>query len=104
MWPTENAHRLRAVSNEEAHRLAPRRHVRFMAKTELIQARYGRLLVRLGAFPVRCGQAVRTRSKRPHRPAPGRPPGAVPEARGYATRTTSASRAAAPAGSRSRQA
>jgi 1-acyl-sn-glycerol-3-phosphate acyltransferase len=33
------------------------RHVRFMAKTELIQARYGRLLVRLGAFPVRRGQA-----------------------------------------------
>src|SRR5215211_5436638 len=29
------------------------RHVRFMAKTELIEARYGRLLVRLGAFPVR---------------------------------------------------
>ena len=34
-----------------------RRHVRFMAKTELIQARHGRLLVRLGAFPVRRGQA-----------------------------------------------
>jgi 1-acyl-sn-glycerol-3-phosphate acyltransferase len=34
-----------------------RRHVRFMAKTELIEARYGRLLVRLGAFPVRRGQA-----------------------------------------------
>jgi len=34
-----------------------RRHVRFMAKTELIQAPYGRLLVRLGAFPVRRGQA-----------------------------------------------
>jgi 1-acyl-sn-glycerol-3-phosphate acyltransferase len=33
------------------------RHVRLMAKTELIQARYGRLLVRLGAFPVRRGQA-----------------------------------------------
>src|SRR5215204_2148491 len=57
MWPTENAHRLRAVSNEEAHRLAPRRHVRFMAKTELVQARYGRLLVRLGAFPVRRGRS-----------------------------------------------
>jgi len=28
-----------------------------MAKTELIRARYGRLLVRLGAFPVRRGQA-----------------------------------------------
>src|SRR5688572_33511606 len=34
-----------------------RRHVRFMAKTELIEARYGRMLVRLGAFPVRRGQA-----------------------------------------------
>jgi 1-acyl-sn-glycerol-3-phosphate acyltransferase len=34
-----------------------RRHLRFMAKTELIQAHYGRLLVRLGAFPVRRGQA-----------------------------------------------
>jgi 1-acyl-sn-glycerol-3-phosphate acyltransferase len=34
-----------------------RRHVRFMAKTELIEARYGPLLVRLGAFPVRRGQA-----------------------------------------------
>ena len=34
-----------------------RRQLRFMAKTELIQARYGRLLVRLGAFPVRRGQA-----------------------------------------------
>jgi 1-acyl-sn-glycerol-3-phosphate acyltransferase len=33
------------------------RHLRFMAKTELIQARHGRLLVRLGAFPVRRGQA-----------------------------------------------
>ena len=34
-----------------------KRHLRFMAKTELIEARYGRLLVRLGAFPVRRGQA-----------------------------------------------
>jgi 1-acyl-sn-glycerol-3-phosphate acyltransferase len=34
-----------------------RRHVRFMAKTELIEACPGRLLVRLGAFPVRRGQA-----------------------------------------------
>jgi 1-acyl-sn-glycerol-3-phosphate acyltransferase len=33
------------------------RHLRFMAKTELIQARYGRLLVRLGAFPVNRGEA-----------------------------------------------
>jgi 1-acyl-sn-glycerol-3-phosphate acyltransferase len=34
-----------------------RRHVRFMAKTELIEAGYGRLLVRLGAFPVRRGSS-----------------------------------------------
>src|SRR5919198_367211 len=34
-----------------------RRHLRFMAKTELVQARYGRLLVRLGAFPVRRGES-----------------------------------------------
>jgi 1-acyl-sn-glycerol-3-phosphate acyltransferase len=34
-----------------------RRHVRFMAKTELIEAGYGRLLVRLGAFPVRRGRS-----------------------------------------------
>jgi 1-acyl-sn-glycerol-3-phosphate acyltransferase len=34
-----------------------KRHVRFMAKVELIEARYGRLLVRLGAFPVRRGQS-----------------------------------------------
>jgi 1-acyl-sn-glycerol-3-phosphate acyltransferase len=34
-----------------------KRHVRFMAKTELIEARYGRLLVRLGAFPVRRGES-----------------------------------------------
>lgn len=34
-----------------------RRHLRFMAKTELIERRYGRLLVRLGAFPVRRGQS-----------------------------------------------
>jgi 1-acyl-sn-glycerol-3-phosphate acyltransferase len=34
-----------------------RRHLRFMAKTELIQARYGKLLVRLGAFPVKRGEA-----------------------------------------------
>jgi 1-acyl-sn-glycerol-3-phosphate acyltransferase len=33
------------------------RHLRFMAKTELVEARYGRLLVRLGAFPVRRGQS-----------------------------------------------
>ncbi|HEY6780901.1 MAG TPA: lysophospholipid acyltransferase family protein, partial [Thermoleophilaceae bacterium] len=33
------------------------RHVRFMAKTELIEARYGPLLVRLGAFPVRRGES-----------------------------------------------
>ena len=34
-----------------------RRQLRFMAKTELIEARYGKLLVRLGAFPVRRGQS-----------------------------------------------
>ena len=34
-----------------------RRHLRFMAKTELIQGRYGPLLVRLGAFPVKRGEA-----------------------------------------------
>ena len=33
------------------------RHLRFMAKTELIEAHYGKLLVRLGAFPVRRGQS-----------------------------------------------
>ena len=33
------------------------RQLRFMAKTELIEPRYGRLLVRLGAFPVRRGQS-----------------------------------------------
>jgi 1-acyl-sn-glycerol-3-phosphate acyltransferase len=34
-----------------------RRHLRFMGKTELFEGRFGRLLVRLGAFPVRRGQA-----------------------------------------------
>ncbi len=34
-----------------------KRQLRFMAKTELIEARYGRLLVRLGAFPVRRGES-----------------------------------------------
>ena len=33
------------------------RHLRFMAKTELVEAPYGRLLVRLGAFPVRRGRS-----------------------------------------------
>jgi 1-acyl-sn-glycerol-3-phosphate acyltransferase len=33
------------------------RHLRFMAKTELIEAPYGWLLVRLGAFPVRRGHS-----------------------------------------------
>ena len=37
--------------------LATPRHVRFMAKTELVEGRAGRLLVRLGAFPVRRGQS-----------------------------------------------
>jgi 1-acyl-sn-glycerol-3-phosphate acyltransferase len=34
-----------------------RRQLRFMAKSELVEARYGKLLVRLGAFPVRRGQS-----------------------------------------------
>ena len=34
-----------------------RRHLRFMGKTELFEGPHGRLLVRLGAFPVRRGQA-----------------------------------------------
>ena len=37
--------------------LATRRHVRFMAKTELLEGPGGRLLLRLGAFPVRRGEA-----------------------------------------------
>jgi 1-acyl-sn-glycerol-3-phosphate acyltransferase len=37
--------------------LAIRRHVRYMAKTELIEGPLGRLFVALGAFPVRRGQA-----------------------------------------------
>lgn len=37
--------------------LATPRPMRFMAKTELVNARYGWLLVRLGAFPVRRGEA-----------------------------------------------
>jgi 1-acyl-sn-glycerol-3-phosphate acyltransferase len=36
---------------------ATRRHVRYMGKVELFQGPWGRLLVRLGAFPVRRGQA-----------------------------------------------
>jgi 1-acyl-sn-glycerol-3-phosphate acyltransferase len=34
-----------------------RRHLRFMGKSELFEGPWGRLLVRLGAFPVRRGQA-----------------------------------------------
>jgi len=37
--------------------LATRRHVRFMAKTELFKGPLGWLFVRLGAFPVRRGEA-----------------------------------------------
>lgn len=37
--------------------LATRRHVRFMGKAELFQGPWGRLLVRLGAFPVRRGES-----------------------------------------------
>ncbi len=44
--------------------VATRRHVRYMAKTELLRGPLGRLLVRLGAFPVRRGagddEALRT--------------------------------------------
>jgi 1-acyl-sn-glycerol-3-phosphate acyltransferase len=36
---------------------ATRRHVRYMGKVELFQGPWGRLLVRLGAFPVRRGEA-----------------------------------------------
>jgi len=34
-----------------------RRHLRFMGKTELFEGPWGRLLVKLGAFPVRRGEA-----------------------------------------------
>jgi 1-acyl-sn-glycerol-3-phosphate acyltransferase len=37
--------------------LATRRHLRFMGKSELFEGSKGRLLVRLGAFPVRRGEA-----------------------------------------------
>jgi 1-acyl-sn-glycerol-3-phosphate acyltransferase len=37
--------------------LATKRHVRFMGKSELFEGRKGRLLVRLGAFPVQRGQS-----------------------------------------------
>lgn len=37
--------------------LATKRHLRFMGKTELFEGRRGRLLVRLGAFPVRRGES-----------------------------------------------
>jgi 1-acyl-sn-glycerol-3-phosphate acyltransferase len=37
--------------------LATRRHVRYMAKIELFKGPFGRLFVRLGAFPVRRGEA-----------------------------------------------
>jgi 1-acyl-sn-glycerol-3-phosphate acyltransferase len=37
--------------------IATSRHLRFMGKVELFEGRAGRLLVRLGAFPVRRGQA-----------------------------------------------
>jgi 1-acyl-sn-glycerol-3-phosphate acyltransferase len=36
---------------------ATRRHVRYMAKVELLRGPLGRLLIRLGAFPVKRGQA-----------------------------------------------
>ena len=47
----------RASTTRSSSRPARAGHVRFMAKSELIEARYGRLLVRLGAFPVRRGQS-----------------------------------------------
>jgi 1-acyl-sn-glycerol-3-phosphate acyltransferase len=37
--------------------LATKRHLRFMGKMELFEGRTGRLLVRLGAFPVRRGES-----------------------------------------------
>jgi 1-acyl-sn-glycerol-3-phosphate acyltransferase len=37
--------------------VATPRHLRFMGKSELFESRWGRLLVRLGAFPVRRGEA-----------------------------------------------
>ncbi|MEX2194197.1 MAG: lysophospholipid acyltransferase family protein [Thermoleophilaceae bacterium] len=37
--------------------LATKRHLRFMGKTELFEGGKGRLLVRLGAFPVRRGES-----------------------------------------------
>ena len=37
--------------------LATKRHLRFMGKTELFEGPAGRLLVRLGAFPVRRGES-----------------------------------------------
>jgi 1-acyl-sn-glycerol-3-phosphate acyltransferase len=37
--------------------LATKRHLRFMGKTELFQGRRGKLLIRLGAFPVRRGES-----------------------------------------------
>ena len=37
--------------------VATRRHLRFMGKSELFEGRFGRTLVRLGAFPVRRGQS-----------------------------------------------
>src|SRR5207253_10618989 len=36
---------------------ATRRHVRYMGKRELFEGPWGRLLVRLGAFPVRRGES-----------------------------------------------
>jgi 1-acyl-sn-glycerol-3-phosphate acyltransferase len=55
--------------------LATPRPMRFMAKTELVNARYGWLLVRLGAFPVRRGRRPRDRTGGA---AGRRPAGAVP--------------------------
>ena len=64
--------------------ICTRRHVRFMAKAELIEAHYGPLLVRLGAFPVRRGSSDADALETARiDPAPGRPAGAV--SRGHAS-------------------
>ena len=82
-----------------------RRHLRFMAKTELIEARYGRLLVRLGAFPVRRGEsdedALETARTILARAGCWR---SSPRARASATPTSSGTPSAAPGGWRSRRA
>src|SRR4051812_34190363 len=78
------------------------RQLRFMAKTELIQARYGRLLVRLGAFPVNRGEADSDAMDTAREVLrQGGLLALFPEARGSASPTSSAIQSAAPAASRS---